>query len=387
MSLRLGRHVLAARRPRPLRRRCPIGITRDGRVGAAPRRPSARRSAPARPARPRSASAPTATGTDVEPLPIVPRRRATTVPVVVLPLLHGPMGEDGTVQGLLELAGVPYVGAGVLGSALAMDKAQAKEVLAAARHPAGPRGSACRDTELDRRSPPRSTAELGLPVLREAGQPGLVGRRHARSHDRDELAAARRRWPPLRRVGRGRGGASPGARSSSRVLGNAEPAGVGARRDRARRTSSTTTTTSTSTARAELLVPADLPDDVRRGGASASPSQAFRALRVRRHGPGRLLLRGGRPRLPRQRAQHDPRASRPISMYPKLWEASGLPYADLIDELVRLALERHDRRAGREATPAYEYRMVTKAPPPASSAGGTSTCCSACCEPPTPRPR
>src|SRR5690606_33687785 len=49
-------------------------------------------------------------------------------PLVVFPLLHGPFGEDGTVQGLLEVAGVPYVGAGVLASALAMDKAKAKEV-------------------------------------------------------------------------------------------------------------------------------------------------------------------------------------------------------------------------------------------------------------------
>ena len=51
-------------------------------------------------------------------------------PVVAVPLLHGPFGEDGTVQGLLELADVPYVGAGVLASALAMDKAKAKEVFA-----------------------------------------------------------------------------------------------------------------------------------------------------------------------------------------------------------------------------------------------------------------
>ncbi len=52
-------------------------------------------------------------------------------PTVVLPILHGPNGEDGTIQGLLEIAGVPYVGAGVLGSAVAMDKAMAKTVLAA----------------------------------------------------------------------------------------------------------------------------------------------------------------------------------------------------------------------------------------------------------------
>ena len=53
----------------------------------------------------------------------------------MLPLLHGPMGEDGTVQGLLELANVAYVGAGVLGSAVAMDKAMAKQVLTAAGIP------------------------------------------------------------------------------------------------------------------------------------------------------------------------------------------------------------------------------------------------------------
>ena len=65
-------------------------------------------------------------------------------PVVVLPLLHGPMGEDGTVQGLLELASVPYVGSGVLGSALCMDKVKAKEVLAGARDAPGAVGGRAR---------------------------------------------------------------------------------------------------------------------------------------------------------------------------------------------------------------------------------------------------
>ncbi len=55
----------------------------------------------------------------------------------MFPLLHGPLGEDGTVQGLLELAGVPYVGCGVLASALAMDKAKAKEVFRGQGHPPG----------------------------------------------------------------------------------------------------------------------------------------------------------------------------------------------------------------------------------------------------------
>src|SRR4029079_3595624 len=67
----------------------------------------------------------TAEGPTVEPMD-------TVAETVVLPLLHGPLGEDGTVQGLLELAGVPYVGSGVLGSAVAMDKITAKHLAAQA---------------------------------------------------------------------------------------------------------------------------------------------------------------------------------------------------------------------------------------------------------------
>ena len=78
---------------------------------------------------------------------------------VVIPMLHGPFGEDGTVQGMLELLDVPYVGSGVLASALTMDKDKVKTVLAAAgiavrqeRHASGPRPST---TSTSRRSSPR----------------------------------------------------------------------------------------------------------------------------------------------------------------------------------------------------------------------------------------
>lgn len=73
-------------------------------------------------------------GTEVEPQSVV-SPLAADQPVVVLPVLHGPRGEDGAVQGLLELADVAYVGSGVLGSALNMDKAMAKTVLSAAGLP------------------------------------------------------------------------------------------------------------------------------------------------------------------------------------------------------------------------------------------------------------
>ena len=88
------------------------------------------------------------------------------------------MGEDGTVQGLLELAGVPYVGARRAGSALAMDKAMAKEVLAVHGIPQAPWTHVARRDAAETAAAAVDEADLGLPAVREAGQHGLVGRRH-----------------------------------------------------------------------------------------------------------------------------------------------------------------------------------------------------------------
>src|SRR5688500_179569 len=101
----------------------------------------------------------TATGAAIEPLPTVTPATSDDLPVVVLPLLHGPHGEDGTVQGMLELAGVPFVGAGVLSSALCMDKLKAKEV-AAANGIAQTPWIGLRDVE--RADAPARVAEAGL---------------------------------------------------------------------------------------------------------------------------------------------------------------------------------------------------------------------------------
>ena len=89
---------------------------------------------------------------------------AGTELTVVLPLLHGPMGEDGTVQGMLELANVAFVGSGVLGSALAMDKAMAKQVLAADGVPQA-RYRAFAEHERTPGLPVRLADELGLPCF------------------------------------------------------------------------------------------------------------------------------------------------------------------------------------------------------------------------------
>ena len=81
---------------------------------------------------------------------------------MVVPLLHGPLGEDGTVQGMLELAGLPYVGTGVLGSALAMDKAMAKQIATVHGIPQA-RYLAFRADELTPSSPSQIADELVYP--------------------------------------------------------------------------------------------------------------------------------------------------------------------------------------------------------------------------------
>jgi len=111
---------------------------------------------------------------------------------VVLPLLHGPYGEDGTLQGLLELAGIPYVGSGVLASAVGMDKDVMKRLLAASGLPIGPY-VAIRvkqwDAETGRQGVRAAVAELGYPVFVKPARAGSsMG--ISKVHDESELAAA-----------------------------------------------------------------------------------------------------------------------------------------------------------------------------------------------------
>ena len=123
---------------------------------------------------------------------------------VVLPLLHGPYGEDGTVQGLLELAGLPYVGSGVVGSAVGMDKVMMKRAFAACGLPIATYAS-FRDGHDGRRSRGRSEAELGYPCfVKPANLGSSVG--VSKAHDRASFDAALDLALQLRRVGARRGG-------------------------------------------------------------------------------------------------------------------------------------------------------------------------------------
>src|SRR6478752_7323369 len=109
---------------------------------------------------------------------------------VVFPVLHGPWGEDGTIQGMLEMAGVRYVGAGVLASAVSMDKAYMKVVLAAAGLPLLPSTTVtARQWEQDEVGCRERAAALGYPLFAKPARGGSsIG--ISKVHDADELAAA-----------------------------------------------------------------------------------------------------------------------------------------------------------------------------------------------------
>jgi D-alanine-D-alanine ligase len=326
-----AKHVVSAADPARYRLE-PVGITREGRwVRAEDARAAIEQGAAALP------EALSADGSTIDhETAVVPTSEDETV--VVFPLLHGPMGEDGTVQGLLEQAGVPYVGSGVLGSAVAMDKAVAKDVLAAKGIPQA-KWLAYRSSDVDELPLDQIEAELGLPCfVKPANLGSSVG--VSKAHDREELVAALElafsydEWVVVEE-------AIVGREIELAVLGNTElrvskPGEVKPAAEFYDYEDKYLD------GDAELIIPADLPPEVTAQFQDLA-LQAYRALRA--EGMARvdfLYEEGGRGPLLNE--INTIPGFTPISMYPKLWEASGLPYDQLIDELVDLALERHDRR-------------------------------------------
>ena len=265
---------------------------------------------------------------------------------VVLPLLHGPMGEDGTVQGLLDLAHVAYVGSGVLGSAVSMDKATTKRVLAA-EGIAQPQFVALREDDLaDASRVAQAVQQLGLPVfVKPANMGSSVGVAKAKTVD-EAIAAARAalaydEWVLVEEAVTGR-------EIEVAVLGNREPRASVAGEIVPGREFYDYEDKYIGDG-AQLLVPAPL-SDAESTTVRNMALQVFRAVRAegmarvdffyeerRSDGsPGRGFLCNEINTIP---------GFTPISMYPKLWQASGIAYSALIDELIALALERNTRRA------------------------------------------
>ena len=262
---------------------------------------------------------------------------------VVFPVLHGTFGEDGTIQGLFELAGIAYVGSGVLGSAAGMDKDVMKRLFAQAGLPIVKHVTLLRAEweESPRKAQAQVEAALKYPVfVKPANLGSSVG--ISKAHDRKELGPAldlAAKYDRKLVVEQGVGGAKTKARELEvAVLGNDAPEAsvVG-----------------------EIIPGKEFYDYeakyLSEGSVPVIPAKltraqsrqiremavaAFRACDL--SGLTRvdfLMEPGGKQRIYLNEVNTLPGFTR-ISMYPKLWEATGLAYTDLITRLIELALER-----------------------------------------------
>lgn len=319
-----ARHVLAAADPERYDL-VPVGIDRDGRwirVELDPAGPDA------------WGDALDIVGEQVDPFSLF------GPDVVVFPLLHGPMGEDGTVQGLLETAGVAFVGSAVLGSAVAMDKIVAKRLADAAGLPqtswrglhADDVTGADGDAELD-----EVAGALRFPLFVKPANMGSsigVSKVADRSGLRDAIDLALRydEWIVIEEGVTAREievavlghSTTPRASVPGEIVAAAEFYDYDDKYN---------------DGAAQLLIPAPL-DAAQAERVRELACLAFRTYRA--EGMARVDFfheEGGRGWLLNE--INTIPGFTPISMYPRMWQATGLTYRALIDELVSLALERH----------------------------------------------
>jgi len=269
------------------------------------------------------------------PRPILPEPGAYPDIDVVFPVLHGTFGEDGTMQGLLELADLPYVGAGVMASAISMDKEMMKRVCAERLLPIV-------DYAVLRRGcafVTEACARLPFPLfVKPANLGSSVGISKAR--DAAELEAAVRlaeQYDYKVIVERG----IAGRELECSVLGNEAPIAslpceiLPSREfydyedkyllDRAR-----------------TQVPADLAPEAT-AELRRLAVECYRAVECEGMARVDFFLESGTGRLYINEINTIPGFTS-ISMYPKMWEHSGIPFAELLDRLIALALERHARK-------------------------------------------
>ncbi len=256
---------------------------------------------------------------------------------VVFPIIHGTTGEDGTLQGFLDFLGIPYVGAGVTGSAIGMDKAVFKALLSSAGIPT-PRSVVVRACDRGERAR-QMAASLPLPLFVKPATGGSsVGVVKVKDLALlDEGLAEAFRYDDRALIEEG----IDARELECAVLGDEEPRAsvpgevVPGREfydydDKYRDD------------KAKLLIPAPVPhsvsEDVRRLAV-----EAFRLCGLSGMARVDFFLERGTDRVLVNEVNTLPGFTA-ISMYPKLWEASGLPLSALLDELIRLALARKEKR-------------------------------------------
>lgn len=263
---------------------------------------------------------------------------------VIFPILHGPYGEDGTVQGLMELAGVAYVGSGVLGSAVGMDKDMMKRVFQAEGFDQVEYAPVLRSRWRAEPEAVRRELEerLGYPMfVKPANLGSSVG--ISRARDAAELTAGMDEAARYDRKLVVEAEAADCREVEVSVLGNEEPQ-VSVTGEIVPGNEFYDYRAKYLDDNSELIIPARIGPGTQERVRDLG-RRAF--LAVEAAGLARVdffVGRGEEERVYVNEINTMPGFT-PISMYPKLWEASGVSYAELIDRLIQLALERHrDRR-------------------------------------------
>lgn len=258
---------------------------------------------------------------------------------VAFPVLHGPMGEDGTIQGLLEMQGIPYVGSGVLGSAVGMDKDIMKRLLKQAGIPVGTY-AVVRNHETH----PDYAAiieQVGLPCyVKPANMGSSVGITKVTSAEDLPPAIESAFRFDLKVIIEAN---IPGSEIECAVLGNDAPTASLPGKVVPNNDFYSYTAKYVDESGTILEIPARLPESVITNIQSLA-LQTYTALEC--SGLGRVdMFLDDNGTLTVNEINTLPGFTR-FSMYPKLWEATGMPVQKLVSTLITLALERHGERAG-----------------------------------------
>lgn len=265
---------------------------------------------------------------------------ALSAPIdVIFPLVHGTYGEDGTLQGLLELANIPYIGAGVLASAVGMDKIVQKQIFQQQKLPVAKyvwfHSSVCRE------HPERVAAvvakNLKYPVfVKPANTGSSVG--ISKAHDRKELREALKLAIDYDRKVIIEQGIRNIREIECSVLGNDEPI-ASVPGEIVPSNEFYDYNAKYVDGRSEAIIPAKLPgkisEEIRRLSL-----RAYRALDIAGMSRVDFLVTRKTNKIYLNEVNTIPGFTS-ISMYPKLWEATGIGYKELLDRLIQLALERH----------------------------------------------
>ncbi len=278
---------------------------------------------------------------------------------VFFPVLHGTYGEDGTVQGLLELAGIPYVGAGVLASAVGMDKDVQKRLLRAARVPVVDYYALERADWREHPALARNLArDLGYPVF---VKPNAIGSsigvsKVKRAADLDAALEDAFQYDRKALIE----ASCAGREFEVAVLGNDRPEATlpGEVIVKGGHDFYSYESKYVDPNGSETKIPAALPKPVAKK-ISTIAARAFKALSLRGMARVDFLASRDLKKIYVNEVNTIPGFTS-ISMYPKLWEASGLPLPKLIERLIELALEEHRERASLKTS----YNPIARHRPP-----------------------